>query len=90
MVSLELFEIVYVLGKNLMRGRSRGKEKEKARAFALPLNDELKIPCKARMGKLSSEKNNRLEKSSGQRFQRMRGLSVPQIFFNAERARALP
>jgi hypothetical protein len=40
MVSLELFEIVYVLGKNLMRGRSRGKEKEKARALALPLNDE--------------------------------------------------
>ena len=40
MVSLELFEIVYVLGKNLMQGRFRGKEKEKARALALPLNDK--------------------------------------------------
>ena len=90
MVSLELFEIVYVLDKNLMRGRFRGKKKEKARALALPLNDKLKIPCKGRMGKLSSEKNNSLEKSCGRRFQRMRGLSVNQKFFNAERAKAQP
>ena len=42
----------------MVRGRFRGKEKNKARAVALPLNDTPKIPCLAFLGKLSSEKNN--------------------------------
>ena len=74
----------------MVRGRFRGKEKNKARAVALPLNDTPKIPCLAFLGKLSSEKNNSLEKSHRKRFQRRRGLFASQIFFCAERAEAPP
>ena len=65
----------------LWRRHFRGEKKKKARAEALPLKGSFKIARLPIQGKLSSEKNNSLEKSHRKRFQRRRGLSAGQIFF---------
>jgi hypothetical protein len=73
-----------------VRGLIRGEQKNWARAGALPLNDISKVPSLAIQGKPSSEKNNSLENFVPERFQRRRGLSAGQNFFNAESPETQP